>query len=303
MKKSLVGLLILFVILMTACGKVVVEEKPEIQIGVLKGPSAVSILKLMEDGMYNIEIYNKPEELNAAIVKNEVDIAALPTNMASIVYGRTNHATKILVASTMGSLYVIANKDVEIKTLLDLKTVGLGVAGKGATPDLVLQYFVGENENVSYYGEHTELASLVTIGRVEAALLPEPFVTIALTNNPDLEIKLDLNQEWIDKNEEELPMGVLVANAKGIEAAPVFLQDYKKSIDYVTEHTDEVAKLAVKYEIVNSEKIALEMIPRTNIKFITGNEMKKMITSYFEKLFALNPASIGGTLPDETIFY
>ena len=44
-------------------------------------------------------------------------------------------------------------------------------------------------------------------------------------------------------------------------------------------------------------------IPHCNIVGITGEEMKTSVSAYLDVLFAANPSSVGGALPDEAFYY
>ena len=50
--------------------------------------------------------------------------------------------------------------------------------------------------SVEYKSEHGELAALLAQGQAEIALLPQPFVTTALSQNDQLRVALDLTAEW-----------------------------------------------------------------------------------------------------------
>ena len=43
---------------------------------------------------------------------------------------------------------------------------------------------------IEYKADHSELASLVTAGQADLAMLPEPFVTTVTQKNPDIRIAL-----------------------------------------------------------------------------------------------------------------
>ena len=44
-------------------------------------------------------------------------------------------------------------------------------------------------------------------------------------------------------------------------------------------------------------------MPGCNIVFITGVEMKNAVKQVFEVLYQADPASVGGSVPDDGIYY
>ena len=69
------------------------------------------------------------------------------------------------------------------------------------TGTVVLQDILAENGltnqvAVEYKTEHAELATLLSQGQADVALLPQPFVTSAQMNNDKLRVALDLTKEW-----------------------------------------------------------------------------------------------------------
>ncbi len=55
--------------------------------------------------------------------------------------------------------------------------------------------------------------------------------------------------------------------------------------------------------ILPNEKIAENAIPLCNIVYVAGDDMRSQLSPLFEILFAANPASVGGQVPDEGFYY
>ena len=49
--------------------------------------------------------------------------------------------------------------------------------------------------------------------------------------------------------------------------------------------------------------VAAKAIPHCNLCFITGQEMADKLTSFYTTLFGVAPASIGGAVPDNGLYY
>ncbi len=86
-------------------------QKFKIKVAALKGPTGIGMVKLMEDNKsdYDISIYNSPDQIVSKIVSGEVDIAAVPSNLAAVLYNKTNGKVKLAGINTLGMLYIVEN--------------------------------------------------------------------------------------------------------------------------------------------------------------------------------------------------
>ena len=119
---------------------------------------------------------------------------------------------------------------------------------------------------------------------------------------------MDVTEAWNDLgNGSQLVMTAVVARTQFIEEHPdlvaAFLEDYEASIDYVTNNVDAAAELVAGYGIAPSAGIARQAIPQCHLTFISGADMLPAVSDYFAVLWSLDPASVGGALPDDGIYY
>lgn len=298
------------------------EKKTEIgnepvNITMLKGPTGIGAVKLMEeseknetDGNYNINVSAAADDAMAKIISGEVDIAAVPTNIAPLIYNKTNGNIEVLAVNTLGVLYIVENGD-SIHTIEELEGKTIYSSGQGAVPEYVLNYLLEknnvENVNIVYMTEHAEVAAALADGRADIALLPEPNVTAVMMKNSEIRIAVDVNDEWKKTNGSELAMGCIVAGKQFIdenkEAVDKFLKEYSESIDYVNNNVPEAAELVEKYGIMASSDAAVKAIPNCNIVYKEKDEMKTMLESFYDLLYKANPKSVGGEIPDTELYY
>ena len=298
------------------------EKKTEIgnepvNITMLKGPTGIGAVKLMEeseknetDGNYNINVSAAADDAMAKIISGEVDIAAVPTNIAPLIYNKTNGNIEVLAVNTLGVLYIVENGD-SIHTIEDLEGKTIYSSGQGAVPEYVLNYLLEknnvENVNIVYMTEHAEVAAALADGRADIALLPEPNVTAVMMKNSEIRIAVDVNDEWKKTNGSELAMGCIVAGKQFIdenkEAVDKFLKEYSERIDYVNNNVPEAAELVEKYGIMASSDAAVKAIPNCNIVYKEKDEMKTMLESFYDLLYKANPKSVGGEIPDTELYY
>ena len=62
------------------------------------------------------------------------------------------------------------------------------------------------------------------------------------------------------------------------------------------------AELSEKYGIM-AKNVAEIALPNCNIVYIDGDKMESYLGAYFEVLFNANPKSVGGSIPDEKLYY
>lgn len=295
-----------------ACSKK--QDDTEIRIAALKGPTGMGMVKLADKQNYpnyTVSIEASPDALNPRIISGEVDVAAVPVNLASVLYNKLDGDISVLAVSTLGVLYVVEAGS-EVNSVADLAGKTVYATGQGATPEYILNYLLDKNGvagsvEVNYVGEHAALATMLADGSAEIGMLPEPNVTSTLAGNDDLRIALNLTEEWNKVCSTELVQGVVIARKSFVnehpEAIEQFLREYEKSSAFVNENIDEAAKLIVDVGILGNVEIAKKAIPNCNISFSKGEAMHKAVEGMLTVLFEANPKSIGGKLPDKDFYY
>jgi len=298
-------------------------EAVEINVGVIQGPSAMGLVVVMdeaenEDAVYNFTLVGSPDAVVPDIVQGNFDIAAVPPNIASILYNNTDGEIQVIAIGTLGVLYIVEAGD-EITSVEDLQGRTIYASGAGGAPEFVLNYILEGNGidpdndvNIEWLAEHTEVASRMAISEDGVAMLPQPFVTVAMTENEDLRIALDLTEEWDqvqaldDGPTSALVMGVIVARREFIdqnpEAVENFLDRFEDSVQFVNGDIEEAAQLIEEFDIFPAP-IATRALPYSNITFIEGTEMEELLSGFLQVLFEQNPESIGGEMPSEEFYY
>ena len=309
---------------LTACGqKEEVSSEPAVtaKVAALKGPTSMGMVKMMADQKdakeknYEFTIGSSPDEIAPKFLKGEFDIVALPSNLASILYNKSQGKVQVLAINTLGILYLMENGDT-VKSVGDLKGRTIYSSGKGAVPEYAFNYILKANGlnpdtdlRIEYKSEHTEALAALLNDKSSLAVLPQPFATVASLKNKGLRPALDLTKEWdkASKNAKSTMItGVVVVNkdfaAKYPEKIKKFMADYKASIDYTNTNVDDVAKLIEENNIVPAA-VAKKAIPQCNITYIDGSDMKDKLSGYLQVLFEANPKSIGGKMPADDFYY
>ena len=259
-----------------------------------------------------ITLASAADEVSAKIINKEADIVAAPTNLAAVLYKKTEGQVVMLAANTLGNLYIVT-KNAEISSIADLKGKTIYSSGQGASPEYVLNFLLKENGidpekdvEIIYKSEHAEVAPVFASEESVIALLPEPFVTNMLLKNSDLKVSVNITEEWSKVSDSELVMGCLIARKDFADQNPAavekFLKEYEESANYAVTNVTETAELSEKYGIM-AKNVAEIALPNCNIVYIDGDKMESYLGAYFEVLFNANPQSVGGSIPDEKLYY
>ena len=300
-------------------------EPVAVRAAALKGPTAMGLVQVMsevdagnlKDEDYSFQILASADEVAPLISKSEADIAAVPANLASVLYNKTSGAVRVIAVNTLGVLYICELGDT-VNTVADLRGKTIFSAGKGATPEYALEYVLRANGldptvdvTIEWKSEHAECVAALAQDATAIAMLPQPFVTTAQAKNDQIRVALDLNQEWAAACEAEgrdgkLITGVAVVRSEFADAHPeavdAFLGHYRESVEFVKANTDEAAALVGGYDIV-PEAVAKKALPACNITFVDGADMKAQLSGYLEVLADQNAEAVGGKLPGDDFYY
>lgn len=296
-------------------------EKIDMKIAALKGATAIGMVKMMEDASlgetannYQFTVAGTADEITAGLIKGEFDMAAVPCNLASVLYNKTEGKIKLAGINTLGVLYIVETGET-IQTVEDLKGKTIYSTGLGTTPQYTLNYLLTsygidpeKDLTIEYKAEATEVAAILSEAEDAIAMLPQPYVTTVMMSNDKVRIALDVAAEWdkVSQGESSVVTGVVVVRKEFLEentqAFDAFLKDYKASADFANTNIEEAATLLEKYDIFKAGPMK-KAIPYCNITLITGEEMKTKVGGYLKTLFDQNPQAVGGKLPDDDFYY
>ncbi len=326
MKKTTLLLLVLIIgSLLTAhpVSETVSAEsgKTEVRVAALKGPTAMGLVKLMDeaennpdelDNSYSFVIESAPDAVTPLIAKNEVDFACIPANLAAVLYNNTGKI-QVVAVNTLGVLYLVGSSDIVVNSVDDIKGRTIYSAGKGSTPQYAVETILqgyglvdGVDVTVEWKSEHAECVAALLADSSALAVLPQPFATSALMQNGSLTLLADLNDLWKEVAGTSLITGVTVVNkefaAKNPEAVEDFLEEYAESAEWVNSNIEEAAELIEKADIIKAA-VAGKALDKCNIVVWTGDKLKANLSVYLEALYNQNPKSVGGSVPGEEFYY
>ena len=293
-----------------------------LRIAGLKGPTTmglVNLLSMEEDGTasmdYDLQLYGAADEIVPLLMKGELDMAAIPANLAATLYQKTEGGIQAVAVNTLGVLYVVEKGGDTIQSMADLAGRTILSTGKGTTPEYVLRYLLTKNGlnpdkdvKIEYYSEASEVTAQMAASKKDAiAVLPQPYVTAAQLKDSSLRVVLDLTKEWNKVCDTQLITGVTVVRTEYAKENPDivanFLRDYEKSIKAAQTDVAGTAALCEETGVVAKKAIAQKALPQCNIVYRVGDEMKADVNAYLKVLYDASPAAVGGKLPDANFYY
>ncbi len=263
---------------------------------------------------YTFTVAGAADEITAALIKGELQIAAIPCNLAAALYNKSEGKIVVAAINNLGVLYIVENGNT-VQSVDDLKGRTIYTAGQGTTPEYTLRYLLTSagidpdtDVNLVYLSEATEVAARLAASSDGAiAMLPQPYVTTVMKKNADVRIALDITKEWELCNEDSTVVtGVIVVNKAFLEKNPenvkAFLAEFEASAAFAASNVDETAEILEHFDIFPAA-IGKTAIPYCNIKCMTGDAMKSAMEKYLQVLFEQNPAAVGGKMPSDDFYY
>lgn len=311
---------------LTACGQSQQPQSPAedpvtIRLGGLKGPTSIGMVKLLNDSEtgaaqneYTFQLAGAADELTPLLLKGELDVVAVPANLAAVLYNKSEGAVQFLAVNTLGVLYIVEKGGDAVTDWESLRGQTIYATGKGTTPEYTLTYLLaqhgltlGTDVTVEWKTEPSEVVAQMASDSHAIAMLPQPYVTVAQTKLDGLRVALDLTASWDElHNGSQCITAGLVVRREFAEAHPqalaAFLSDYAASTQYANDHVSETAQLVEQYDIVKAA-VAEKAIPYCNIVCLSGSDMIPALKGYLQVLFDQNPASVGGAMPGDDFYY
>ena len=282
-----------------------VKEPETVEFCFRDGIPALTVAKLMKDNpnmakniTVNYEIQKSPDLLVTKILKEEADIAIVPSNLVVQAFNK-GLSYKLVGTSSWGTIYLVSTED--INSFEELKGKEIYAFGKGLTPDLVLRYVLSENGinpdedvKITYLNSASEVGPAFISGKTKIALLAEPLATSVIMKKEDTNIIFDLNKEWsnITGTDKGYPQASLIIKSDLIENNKEFVEKfidvYEESIKWTKENPNIAGIYAEELELGVMKQI-IERIDRINIGSFPIKDSKKEYEIYFEAImdFAL----------------
>ena len=322
--KKLLSLFLVFTFATLALASCGPDPREKISVAYLAGPTGMGMAKLIKDTPEDSEDYSftpftDPNTAASELLSGNVDMACLPTNAAANLFNKGKDISVIAV-NTLGSLYLITDKNTKIESIQDLEGKTILTSVPGSTTEPILKYILEKNQvNAtidSSAKDHDVLVEAVVKSEGEMiAVLPEPKVSAAImqakNQSKDFVVKLNLSKEWEKVSDQPLAMGCIVVRNDFLKANKAevdeFLKDYKASVDYIAakENREAAAATIVSAGIIPKLPLATSALENLDgsIVLITGQQMKDTLVAFYDVLLSSSAATVGGKQPDTAFYY
>jgi NitT/TauT family transport system substrate-binding protein len=326
MRKKIVLLvsLVLFIAVMPtlvaqAAQEALAADQVIVDMAVMQGPSGFGTIglnrnegRLDDQTRIDLSVYPSPNEVIARLANGELDIAALPTNVAANLYAK---GVPVKTAAVVGEgMLLFLTTDKTITELSDLQNRKISIPGSGSTPDQMTKILVSalgfdyeSDVQLDYsIASPAQLAQMMIAGKLDLAVLPEPFVTMVLNANDQTVPLLDVQILWSAlTGTGNYPMTVIVVSdgfiAEHSDRLPLVMGAIKDSVEWVNANPGDAGVMIEEAGIMKAA-MATPAIPRCNLVFRTATEGYDAMDTYLKVLHGFDYASVGGSVPDESFY-
>jgi len=303
------------------------EKAPKLDKIVLSSPFVALVLPMAYMAKNNVlkdiaketelVIWNNPDQLRAIMAQNQAHFVSVPCNTASIFYNK-GVKLKLLNISIWGIFYVISS-DSSIESLADLRGEKIFVPFRGDQPDLLFQFICREQGidpfkdlDIQYVGSPLDITMSLLAGKIKHGVMHEPAASVAIMKAKEkgLTFKraIDIQKEWakVTGKKPIIPNSGVVALPnilKHPHAVKVFVKAYADAVKWSNENPKKAGVLAAEYVKGVPAGIFTESLKYTTFDCVSAQDAKKPLTFLFSEYMKMNPAAIGGKMPDEDFYY
>lgn len=259
-----------------------------------------------------LRVWRQVDEVRAGLTSKHLDVAIMPVPVAANLYNR-GLGVRLVNVMTNGVLYVMA-ADPDMTSLAALKGRKVAVMAPNELPNLILQRLfrhvgIDGRKDVELVPTGTPLegVQLLVLGRVDAALVPEPAGTAATVRGKlagkTIHRVMDIQAEWarLTGAEPILPQAGLAVtdafrttNAAVVEALQAGL--VRATADVIAHPARAASNAAGPLQL--PWPVIEQSIPYCNLAATAARDARHHVEAVLEAIAEVNPGYIGGRLPD-----
>lgn len=308
MKKLLFPLI--FVLTLISCNKKE-NNQDYLSIAVPAGAPSLSVLDLMYDNEYSIDVLNDSAVIKSSFLNESYDMIVAPANLGAQVYN-ANKNYYMLAGLTFGNLYLVSKT--KFNTISDLSSFNFISFGKGTITDLVSSYVLNKNNltlSTSYLSStsDTKTGFISSTNENEVYLIADPIYSQVKSNfktNSKSFYSISLTEEWNKcTNTQGFLQAALFVKKKTYLEKEELVNNYVDKIKESITNLNNESNISITNQKIKdlnifyfSDEVMIDAIKGSNIRYLSGLESKEI----FEKTYSTNLSLIGGKLPDEEFY-
>ena len=293
----------------------------------LAGPAAVISYPLMvmaeEQSLQDKHIslsftrWKNPDQLRAMFLGNQVDITAMPSNLAAILFNK-GHPVKLINIS-IWDIMTVVSRNPKVNQFSDLIGQEIVVPFKNDMPTIVLdklltQQLGDKKAQINYRISHNLLDSsqLLLAGQVDHALLIEPVTSMVIfrnnqANKAPLFRNINISKQWQKTftNANKLPQAGLVSNsalAQNTQLLQLFHTSYQQKAKWCKRSPKPCAMIVKKYLPKAPIASLIEAIKHTELNALKAKKIQQDLESFYQILLNTNAKLIGNKLPTDDFY-
>ncbi|MBQ9068909.1 MAG: Tat pathway signal sequence [Eggerthellaceae bacterium] len=296
----------------------------DVRVGLIMGPPSMGLTQLITAADAGVTTNHFTFEFNdvdyvglsAKFNQGDYDIVTLPSNIGPILYNNQElkNRYQVIAVNNLGVLYCLTT-DPSIASLADLAGRRVYSYGEGGTPEYTIEALLKKDGldgqfNLEFKSTPFEILNLLQQEENCVAILPQPFVSLSKLMVDPLYVPIDITDEWnaafSDTGSQAVTTTTIVnrAFAEGHEQAVLeYLQLNCSSVAWSLDNMEDAAALQEELGTFMNNDVALDAMPHISMVCLTGEAMKRALSGFLEELYAANPDSIGGAVPEADFYY
>jgi NitT/TauT family transport system substrate-binding protein len=286
------------------------------------GPS-ITVLHAIATGKFDaavrkpsLRVWRQVDEVRAGLTSKNLDIGIMPVPVAANLYTR-GQGVRLVNVMTNGILYVMST-DASLTSLEALRGRKLATLFPNELPSLLLERLfrhagidaAKELEQVPT-ATPLEAMQLLVLGRVDAALIPEPAASAAIVKGTlagkTVHRVIDLQVLWgkMTGQHKIVPQAGLVVTDRFREANAPVLKAIQTGLEAAaadaTAHPARAANNAAG-PLQMPWPVIEKSIPYCNLVATPARDVRPAIEAVLQAMADVNPGYIGGRLPDSAFY-
>jgi NitT/TauT family transport system substrate-binding protein len=269
------------------------------------GSPALSQIYVQQSGIDAVDVVNGADPLVAAFGSGSHDIIFAPTNLGAKMIA--SGSPYVFAASVVLGNYHLVTSGKASFTLADLEGATIVAFGQNQTSDIILRHVLDENgiaATITYVDAVSTTAAMFAADPSLIVLTAEPSLA-ALRAVVDGLQTIDLQTEYALLHGDALypQAGVFVKTGLDADAVDRYLKDLKDSIDDVVDDPAAAAAVGVELGYGFTEAVMTAAVPGSHLIFLSAEDSRTLVETYFSVILEMNPALIGGELPGDSFYY
>ena len=297
---------VFFLVTGFSCGKAP-SDLPAIRMALLKGPSAIAFSNLL-DSVYCIQgkqfetvLYDNPMKVQALMIQKKIDVAVLPLSSAVNLYNK-NTGYSLLACPVWGNLFWISSGN-----KADRPPFPVFLFGQGTTSDVLLKYLQSVSALQDVYPDYTystpqDLFRALISRQISDAILPEPFVSLALQKDSSLFVRCDLAKEFSPNGFAQTAVVVSSEIKQDIHLLNSVDSLLSLSVRKSTPENPETESRLIHYKILPGKIDLATVYDRCRIEYRSRSSVRNPVDTLLQVIFKYYPKSIGGKFPDDRFY-